>query len=275
MSIITKRFGRALAVATAVTAVFALSACAGDATSASGTITEGKLTIATGEPAYTPWVTDDKPESGEGFEAAVAYAVAEELGYKKSDVEWVRTTFDSAVAPGPKDFDLNLQQFTITEDRKKAVDFSAPYYTTTQAVITIAGSKAEGATSIDALKDVAIGVAAGTTSQTVSEAALGTKPQIFNSQEDAVLALTSNQVDAIVVDLPTAFYLTGAELDGGLILGQFEDATGGDEFGIVLPKGSALTERVSAALETLRENGTLQEITDKWLSSDVDVPVLK
>ena len=273
---------RSFTVLVAAASIISLSACSSatpgtDAGSDTGleTLTSGKLTIATGEPAYFPWVIDDAPESGEGFEAAVAYAVADELGYAKDDVVWTRTTFEGAIAPGPKDFDLNLQQYSITEDRAQAVDFSSPYYTSTQAVITVEGSAAADITTVDGLSDVTVGVASGTTSLTVYQDQTGTDPQIFNSNEDAVLALTSGQIDALVVDLPTAFYLTGVELDGGKILGTFDDSTGGEEFGIVLAKDSPLTDAVTEAVDTLRDNGTLDEIATEWLSTSVDVPVLQ
>ncbi|SEJ36207.1 ABC transporter substrate-binding protein [Demequina mangrovi] len=240
------------------------------------TLTEGKLTIATGEPAYEPWVVGDAPESGEGFEAAVAYAVAEELGFAAEDVVWVRSSFDSAIAPGAKDWDLNIQQFSITEERKNAVDFSSPYYTTTQAVVTVEGSAAADAASVADLADLKVGVPSGTTSYTVAAEVLGDQNlAVFNSSEDTVLALNSGQIDAFVIDLPSAFYLAAVELDGGKILGQFEDATGGDEFGFVLPKGSALTEAVTGAVDALTEDGTLAAIETEWLSDAVDVPVLK
>jgi polar amino acid transport system substrate-binding protein len=238
--------------------------------------TPGKLTIATGEPAYEPWVVGDAPESGEGFEAAVAYAVAEQLGYAADDVVWVRSTFDSAIAPGPKDWDINLQQFSITEDRKAAVDFSSAYYTTSQAVVTVEGAAAATATSIEELKGVSLGVATATTSYTIAAAQLGEDNlQLFNTVDDAVLALTTGQVDGIVIDLPTAFYLTGVELDGGVIVGQFADTEGGDSYGLVLAKDSELTAAVTAAVDALREDGTLAEIEQTWLSDAVSVPVLK
>jgi len=241
------------------------------------TITEGKLTIGTGLPAYEPWVVGDAPESGEGFEAAVAYAIAAELGFAPEDVIWVRTTFDEAIAPGAKNFDFNLQQYSITEERKAAVDFSSPYYLTTQTVITIAGSPAEGATSIADLQGLLIGAATGTTSLSAIENVI--KPtagaQAFNSNDDAKAALAAGQVDAIVVDLPTAFYLTAVELEGGKILGQLEGAEAGDSFGLVLDKGSPLTARVSAAVDALRANGTLAAIEAKWLAEYAGAPVLK
>ncbi len=247
--------------------------------SGSGYVTEGKITIGTGEPAYYPWVIDDAPESGEGFEAAIAYAVAEELGFAAEDVVWVRTTFDEAIAPGPKDFDFNLQQFSITEERAEAVDFSSPYYETTQVVITTEASAAAGATSIADLRGYLIGAQVGTTSLTAIEEQI--KPtagaQVFNTNDDAKLALESGQVDAIVVDLPTAFYLTGVELTGGLIIGQLPkpEGTSGDQFGLVLAKDSGLTGDVTAAVDALREDGTLQAIADEWLADAADAPVLQ
>lgn len=192
------------------------------------TVTPGTLTIATGKPAYSPWVEDDKPESGNGFEAAVAYAVAEKLGFTKDKVVWKRTTFDEAIAPGPKDWDFNLQQFSITDKRKKAVDFSSPYYTTAQAVLTYKGSPVAGAASIADLKSARIGVAVGTTSQTAVTSIIAptAEPSIYNNNDDAVQALKTKQVDALVVDLPTALYLSAAVIDNGVIVGQLADNTG-------------------------------------------------
>ncbi|WP_029151080.1 ABC transporter substrate-binding protein [Microbacterium indicum] len=239
------------------------------------TLTAGTLTIATGEPAYEPWVVDDDPSNGEGFEAAVAYAVAEQLGFDDSDVEWVRSTFDSAIAPGQKDWDLNIQQFSVTEEREQAVDFSSPYYTTSQAVVTSDSSAAAGATTIDELSSYDIGVMSGTTSYTVAAAELGDDAlSVFNSNDDVVLAFQSGQIDAFVVDLPTAFYLSSAEIDGGTIVGQFADTSGGDDLAFVLPKDSELTDPVTAAVDALREDGTLDELEQTWLSDAVDVPVL-
>jgi polar amino acid transport system substrate-binding protein len=242
----------------------------------SGYITDGKLTVATGEPAYYPWVIDDAPESGEGFEAAVAYAVAEQLGFDEDDVVWVRSSFDASIAPGPKDFDINLQQFSITEEREQAVDFSSPYYETTQTVITTGGSDAADASSIADLQDLVVGAQSGTTSFTAAEDIIAPSGGVsaFNTNEDAKAALESGQIDALVVDLPTAFYMTGAELDDGVIIGQLPESAGeGDAFGIVLPKDSALTPDVTAAVDALREDGTLDELAAEWLGGDT-APVL-
>ena len=240
------------------------------------TVTPGKLTIATGEPAYSPWVENNDPASGKGFEAAVAYAVAGKLGFANADVVWVRSTFDAAVAPGAKDWDFNLQQFSITEERRNAVDFSSPYYTTAQAVVTLKGSPVAGATTVAELKGALLGAQTGTTSHRMltETVAPTTAPSVFNNSQDTVQALKGGQVDAIVVDLPTALYLVAAELDGGVVVGQFADTSGGDQFGLVLPKGSALTAAVTGAVDALRTDGTLDSLTKTWLSETVNVPVL-
>ncbi|ROQ37303.1 polar amino acid transport system substrate-binding protein [Frondihabitans sp. PhB188] len=266
----------AVVAATVLAATLALAGCsAGSSSSASGTVTDGKLTIATGQPAYSPWVEDNKPQSGEGFESAVAYAVAKEMGYSKSDVVWTRSTFDSAIAPGAKDWDLNIQQFSVTTARKKAVDFSTPYYTTTQAVVTTSKSKAADATSVADLKGDSIGVATGTTSLATVQKDVGVTPQVFNSNDDAILALKSGQIDAVVTDLPTAFYIASAELDDGKVIGQFPSTGDGDQFAFVLPKGSKVTSKVDTALAALEKDGTLAELTKTWLSDKVDAPILK
>jgi polar amino acid transport system substrate-binding protein len=278
-----RRSSSAAAAALALAASLALAACsspdggaAASPTGAARYVTEGKLTIATAEPAYSPWVENDDPASGEGFEAAVAYAVADKLGFARDDVVWTRTTFDEAIAPGPKDFDVNLQQFSITDDRRQAVDFSTPYYQTTQVAITVDGSPAASASTLADLKPLRIGAQTGTTSlDAVNDAiAPADGAQVFNTNDDAKLALQNGTIDALVVDLPTAFYLVGAELDGGKIIGQLPDSAGGDEFGFVLEKGSPLTADVSAAVDALREDGTLEQLEKKWLGGQGAAPVL-
>jgi polar amino acid transport system substrate-binding protein len=282
---VQKRFG--IITAAVIAAALTLSGCglfgssSSDSSSASceigelATITEGKLTIATGEPAYYPWVIDDKPESGEGFEGAVAYAVAKQLGFDAADVTWVRTTFDSAVTPGKKNFDFNLQQFSITEDRKKAVDFSSPYYTAPQAIVSFKGSKIEGKTTLADLKSAKLGAAVGTTSLDAIENQIGSKPQVFNDNAAGVSALKNKQIDGLVVDLPTAFYLSGVEVPNGLIVGQLPSTGAGDQFGLLLSKGSKLTSCVTGAVDAITADGTLATITDKWLATDAGAPVLK
>ena len=275
-----------LATAAVAVAALALTGCASGSGDSSGStetdegwVTPDKLTIATGEPAYYPWVIDDAPESGEGFESAVAYAVAEQLGFDADDVVWVRTSFDEAIAPGPKDFDFNLQQFSISDERKQAVDFSSPYYETTQVVVTTGSSPAADATSLADLKDLLIGAQTGTTSFTAIEESIQPTQgaQAFNTNDDAKLALENGQIDALVVDLPTAFYISGAELTDGAIVGQLPnpEGTNGDQFGLVLAKDSPLTSKVTAAVDALREDGTLDELAAEWLGGDDTAPLLK
>jgi polar amino acid transport system substrate-binding protein len=271
-----------IALATSAALAFTLSGCAPAATPEAApnelpTITAGKLTIGTGLPAYEPWVVGDAPENAEGFEAAVAYEVAAELGFAPEDVVWVRTTFDEAIAPGVKNFDFNLQQYSITDERKANVDFSSPYYSTAQTVITVAGSAAAEATSLADLKGLLIGAQTGTTSlKAIEDIIMPTAgAQVFNSNDDAKAALANGQVDAIVVDLPTAFYLTAVELDGGIILGQLAGAEAGDTFGLVLDKGSPLTAAVTAAVDALRESGRLAELETIWLADFAGAPVLE
>ena len=276
---------KSLIFAVSLALAFGLTACSKsestDVASAScekadlATITEGKLTIATGEPAYYPWIIDDKPESGEGFEGAVAYAVAKQLGFSNDEVVWVRTTFDGAVTPGEKNFDFNLQQFSITEERKAAVDFSSPYYTAPQAIVSYKGSKIAGKTSIAELKSAKLGAAVGTTSLDAIETQIGVKPQVFNDNAAAVTALKNGQIDGLVVDLPTAFYLSGVEVKDGLIVGQLPSTGAGDQFGLLLAKGSKITTCVSGAVDAITADGTLAAITDKWLATDAGAPVLK
>ncbi len=239
------------------------------------TITTDKLTIGTGEPAFPPYVIDNKPESGEGFEAAVAQAVAKQLGFDTAKTTWVRTPFDSVIAPGAKDFDFNLQQFTITDERKNAVDFSEGYYTAPQAVFGLAASKAATAKSVADLKGLKIGVATGTTSLKYLEETIKPtqEPLVYNDNAAAKVALESNQIDAVISDLPTALYITGVEIEGSKVFGQIA-GTGTDQFGLLLAKGSPLTECVNLALSEIKSNGELDAITTKWMSEFTSAPII-
>lgn len=238
----------------------------------------GKLTIATDSPAYEPWFKDDKPASGEGFESAVAYAVAKQLGYDKGAVVWQSVPFNKAFAPGEKTFDFDINQVSISNERKRAVDFSSGYYDVRQAVIALKDSKAAKATSIADLRNVKLGAQVGTTSLDYINDVVKPKqdPAVYAKNDQAKSALKNGQVDAIVVDLPTAFYITAAEVTDAKIVGQFENEGGTPEqFGLVLDKGSALTSCVTKAVDSLREDGTLAKIEQEWLSDAVDAPVLK
>jgi len=261
------------------------AAAEGDATGGTGnecatgkTLEEGKLTIGTGNPAYSPWVENDAPESGEGFEAAVAYAVAEELGFDAANVAWVRTSFDEAIQPGAKNFDFNLQQYSITDERKKTVSFSDPYYTSNQAIVGFADSAAANATSIADLKDLKFGAQAGTTSlDFITEVIAPTaEPFAYDDNAGAKAALEAKQVDAIVLDLPTAFYVSAVEIEGTKVIGQFpaNAGSGADEFGMVFDLDNPLVECVNTALASLKDGGKLAEIEKQWLSDKTGAPVI-
>ncbi|MFI1026613.1 ABC transporter substrate-binding protein [Streptomyces sp. NPDC020951] len=242
------------------------------------TETSGKLTIGTDEPAYEPWFKDDKPANGEGFESAVAYAVAKQLGYDKSAVVWQSVPFNKAFAPGEKTFDFDINQVSISDERKKAVDFSSGYYDVRQAVIALKGTKAASATTIAGLKGLKLGAQVGTTSLDYIDDVVKPSQQaaVYAKNDQAKSALKNGQVDAIVVDLPTAFYITAAEVTDAEIVGQFENqGAAPEQFGLVLDKGSALTACVTAAVDTLRKDGSLAKIEQRWLSDAVDAPVLK
>ena len=238
--------------------------------------TAGTLTVGTDKPAYPPYFEDDDPANGKGFESAVAYAVADKLGLAGDKVKWTVVPFNSSYAPGPKKFDFDINQVSISPKRAERVDFSTPYYTAPQAVVALKSSPAASATSLSELSDDKLGVQVGTTSlDAVSELIKPTsQPQVFNDSNDTVRALKAKRVDAIVVDLPTAFYLTAAEVPEASITGQF-DAPGGDDWGLVLAKDSELTPCVDRAIEKLKSSGELQKITDKWMGGQAGAPELR
>lgn len=251
------------------------SACAKDSPALK---TPGKLTIGTDKPAYEPWFSDDDPSNGKGFESAVAYAVAGQLGFAKGDVTWATVKFDSAFAPGAKQFDFDVNQVSVTPDRAKVVDFSKGYYTVKQAVVALDGSKVASATDLAGLKDAKIGVQVSTTSlQAVKDVIQpSSELNVYNEQIDAVNALKNKQVDAVVVDLPTAFYVTAAQVENSKIVGQFGAASGEPEvFGAVFEKGSPLVGCVDEAIDKLTASGELAKIETEWLGSAAGAPELK
>jgi polar amino acid transport system substrate-binding protein len=235
----------------------------------------GTLTVGTDKPAFPPYFEDDDPANGRGFESAVAYAIADQLGFAKSEVEWTVVPFNASYAPGPKDFDFDVNQISINDKRKRAVDFSEPYYKAPQAVVAAKGSSAAKATSLGDLADASIGVQLGTTSlDAVTEAIQPSEdPKVFDDSNAVVTALRQNQVDAVVIDLPTAFYLTAAQVPSATIVGQFE-APGGDEWGALLEKDSPLTPCVSQAVSSLCDPGELDRITQRWMGGAAGAPEL-
>lgn len=240
------------------------------------TLTNGQLTVATDDPAFPPYFEQDDPTNGKGFESAVAYAIADTLGFAEGDVKWVVEPFNSSYAPGPKDFDFDVNQISITPKRAEQVDFSSPYYTAKQAVVALKDSDAASATSLADLQDAKIGVQIGTTSLEAVQASIdpAEEPQVFDTSNDVVSALKNGQVDAVVVDVPTAFYLTAVQVTDATTIGQFA-APGGDEWGALLQKDSPLTDCVSAAIDSLGDSGELGDIEQTWIAEKTDAPVLE
>ncbi len=238
--------------------------------------TPGTLTIGTDSPAYPPWFEDNKPANGKGYESAVAYAVADQLGFDAAQVKWVKVPFNSSYAPTEKKFDFDINQVSITPARQKAVDFSDGYYTAAQAVITLKADAAK-ASSLADLKELKLGAQTGTTSLTAirEDVAPTQEPLVFQNTNIAKQALLNGQVDAIVADLPTAFIITAVEIPQGTITGQFDSTGSPEEFGLLMEKGSELLPCVNEALATLESDGTLEQLQQTWLSDVVDVPVLK
>ncbi|MEY9940667.1 ABC transporter substrate-binding protein [Streptacidiphilus sp. MAP5-3] len=246
------------------------------------TMTSGKLTIGTDNPAYTPWFDNNDPSDGKGFESAVAYAVAQQLGYDKGKVSWTVAPFNNVVTPGQKKFDFDINEVSVTDERKQAVDFSTGYYDVRQAVITLKGSKFANATTVAGLKGAKIGAQVGTTGLTVVQKVIDptTQPSVYDTTDLLTSALKDHQIDAFVTDLPTAFYITSAELTNATVTGQFPSGAATsdgkpEQFGLVLPKGSALTSCVSQAVDALQANGTLTTLAKQWLPASDTAPVLK
>jgi polar amino acid transport system substrate-binding protein len=252
--------------------------------------TAGKLTLSTDNPAYSPWFQggnegatvwtgdyNNDPVKGQGYEGAVAYAVAAKLGFTADEIVWIHTTFDNSYTPGAKSFDLYLAQVSIKPERAEAVDFSAGYYAAAQGVVTIEGSPIAGATSLADLKTAKLGAMIGTTSLDAINETIkpDTEVAVFNTNDEALAALNGGLIDGVVTDVPTAFYMRDAQLTGGIIVGQIPSTDELEEFGFVLEKGSALTACVSAAVKALGDDGTLAALLTEWIADKASAPVLK
>jgi polar amino acid transport system substrate-binding protein len=244
------------------------------------TVQEGVLTVATGETVFPPWMGAaeddfDDPTTGTGYEGALVFALAEELGFTPDQIEWVRTGFDEVIAPGDKDWDFNIQQYSITADRDEVVDFTDGYYTVEQAIIGSADSPAASATTIADLKGLRIGAAIGTTSLDYAEQVIApdSQVQVYDDNAAAKAAFDANQVDAIVFDLPTAYYITAVEITDASIIGVLPRSTDApEELGMLFEEGNPLVECVNAALATLRDAGTLDALEDEWLNQGGSIP---
>jgi polar amino acid transport system substrate-binding protein len=261
----------------ATTTTAAPEACAVDSLNL---VSPGQLTVATGEPVFPPWMgvgdeNFDVPESGTGFEGALVYELADELGFSEDQVTFVRTGFDEAIAPGPKEWDFNIQQYSITEERDEVVDFSDPYYETQQALVTFPDSPFAEASTIEDLQDAALGAAIGTTSLDFVENVIQptTEVSVYDENVDVEAAMNAGQIDGLVVDLPTAYFITAVQVEGSIIAGVFEaQAESPDQFGLLFEDGNPLVECVNEALATLRDDGTLAALEEEWLTQEGAVP---
>ncbi len=254
-------------------------------------MTSGKLTIGTDNPAYPPyyeppasgnapkpWELGD-PTNGQGFESAFAYALAAKMGFTKDQVTWIVVPFDNSYAPGPKKFDLDINQISYTPDRAKAVDMSDGYYTLNQSVVALKANPIASAKSIADLKQYKFGAQVGTTSlDTINNVIAPTAAaKVYNTNDAAVAALKAKQIDGLVVDLPTAFYVTAAQVDTSVIVGQFAPPTGSDaeHFSVVLAKSSPLTACVNESIAAMKADGSLDQITKEWLADKASAPVFQ
>jgi polar amino acid transport system substrate-binding protein len=249
---------------------------------------DGRLTIGTDNPAFPPWFEGGTPDgseweindpsTGEGFESAVAYAVAEELGFAEDEVDWVVVPFNNSFRPGQKDFDFDINQISVTEERDRAVDFSDSYYEVNQSLVALEGTPITEATSLADLAEYRLGAQVGTTSLDYIQENIQPEqePRVYDTSNDVVAALNGSQIDGIVVDLPTAFFLVGSgEVENGTVVGQFPSTGGQEHFGMLFEEGNPLRDCVNEALDTLRDDGTLEEIQQEWLSENTSAPVLE
>jgi polar amino acid transport system substrate-binding protein len=262
-------------------------ACAKDSLA---TMSAGKLTVGTDNPAYppyfqipegtatAPWELGD-PTNGEGFESAFAYALADKLGFAEADVAWVVVPFDNAIAPGAKSYDIVVNQVSYKPERAEAVDLSDGYYTLNQAIVALKDNGVATAKTVSDLKAFRFGAQTGTTSlDTINDVIAPTAPaQVYNTNDDAIAGLHAKQIDGLVVDLPTAFYVTSAQVENSVIVGQFPPPTGADaeHASVVLAKDSPLTDCVNAAIAEMKSDGTLDAITKEWLSDKASAPVIQ
>jgi polar amino acid transport system substrate-binding protein len=276
--------------------VLALAGCGGSSSTSSPSTTTGcgraalnlvnagQLTVGTDNPAYPPWFGGSEkspwkvsdPTSGQGFESAVAFAVAGKLGFAKNEVKWIVVPFNTSYAPGPKKFDFDINEISYTPARAKVVDFSDSYYNVNQAVVAKKGTKIATAQSSADLQQYKLGAQIGTTSyQYIKEFIKPSKqPAVFDTNDAAVAALKNGQIDGLVVDLPTAFYVTAAQVPNSKIVGQFPTGNAGERFGMVFQKGNTLVGCVNHALNELKYDGTLQKIQEKWLAKVGGAPIL-
>jgi len=234
----------------------------------------GKLTVATGEPVFPPWMMDDDPSNGEGYESAFIYALAEVMGFAREDVQWVRTSFDEAISPVEKPYDFNIQQYSITAERDEVVDFSIPYYSVQQAVVAIADTPAATATTLAELQQAKFGAMVGTTDLDAIENIIGaTDVAVYNTVADVLTAMNAGQIDATVIGLPSAYFFVAVQLDNGVVSGIIPGETE-EHFGLLFTDGSELTPCVNQGIQTLYDNGTMDALVAEWLQAAGDIPTI-
>jgi polar amino acid transport system substrate-binding protein len=234
-------------------------------------VTPGTLTVATDTPAFPPWVLKNDPTSGMGYESAVAYEIATRLGFSEDQVTWVSEPFNKSYAPGPKDFDFDLNQISVTPEREQAVSFSQSYYDVTQALIVNEGTPIASATSVSDLKGYKFGAQVGTTSLDFINQVIQPDQDafVYDSTSDALTALKTGQIDGTLLDLPTASYSAGK---GQVVVGQF--ASTGEHFGALFQKDNPLVTCVNKVLDDMRAGGVLDELEQQYLGDYLDVPTI-
>jgi len=239
-------------------------------------VEEGQLTVATGEPVFPPWVANDDPTGNEGFESQLVYLVAAELGFAEQDVVWTSTGFDEAIAPGDKDFDFNIQQYGITAERDEAVDFSDGYYSVQQAIVAAPDSDIADATSLADLQDAKLGAAVGSTSLDYIDEVIQPSEEaaVFDDNAAAKSAFDAGQVDGLVFDLPTAFYIVAAEIPDASIVGILPAVGDEEQLGMLFTDGSELVPCINQALAAVDESGDLAALQEEWLANGGDIPTL-
>lgn len=236
---------------------------------------QGKLTVATGDVVFPPWMLDDDPAGGEGFENAIVYELAGELGFERDDVVWVRTTFDEALVAGDKPYDFNIQQFSITPDRAQVFDFSDPYYVEEKALVAFPETLPGEVSTLEDIKGLKYGAMIGTTDLDYIENVIGaTDVQVFDELADVFLAMEGKQIQATVVGLPTALFATAVQVPDATIAGILPDSEGEDGLGMLFEKGHGFVSCVNEALATLDAAGRLDALATEWLASGGEIPRL-
>jgi polar amino acid transport system substrate-binding protein len=233
------------------------------------------LTVATDKPAYPPWFESNNPANGKGYESAVAYAVAHQLGFSNSQVKWAYEPFNNSYAPGPKKFDFDVNEISVTPQRAQAVSFSNSYYDVQQSLVALKGTPIVTKHAPADLKKYVYGDQVGTTSLAFinSQIQPTSPPRVFNTLNDVKQALQTHQIAALVTDTPTAQFISSSEINGSLMVGQFPST--GEHYGLLFSKGNPLVGCVNKALATLKSNGTLQALQKKYLQIYLSVPTIK